>query len=137
MKREFVGAMALALALGLGARDTAAQAIRVDVGINAPPVAARVMIGEPAYRVREYYPHRDWVRYGPYAEAYRRHDAWVAYELRWLRASYMSPREYRKALRAFERERAKRERDLERAYQRWLYDRYDGHRGRGHAYGRR
>lgn len=156
MKREFVGAMGLALILGLGARDAAAQ-VRVDVGINTPPVAARVVFGDAVYYVDPIYVEdavyvlpvpapRRLVIYGPYAYRYRRHYTWVEYERARLGRLYLTSHEYRKAMRAFERERARRERELEREYGYWLrehgYARGPGRghgrgNGRGYAYGHR
>jgi len=151
MTRELVGALVVAMAVGLGTTDATAQGIRVAVGVNAPPIAAQVVFGDGVYYVdRAYLPgdavyvlpvhaHRRVVIYGPYAYRYRHHYTWVDYERARLARMYMTPHEYRKAMRAFERERAKRERELEREYLHWLrdhdYDRNHG-RGRGRGHGR-
>jgi hypothetical protein len=154
MKREIIGAMGLALVLGFGARDAAAQAVRVDVGINAPPVAARITFGDAVYYVDRSYlveepvyvlpvrSPRRVVIYGPYAYRYRRYYTWVDYERARLGRLYLSSHQYRKATRAFERERARRERELQREYLHWLreheYARGSSQgrgRGRGNGWG--
>jgi hypothetical protein len=153
MTRELVGAIVVALAVGLGTTDAAAQ-LRVAVGINAPPVAARIVFGDALYFVDRYYLADDAVYvlpahgprraviYGPYAYRYRDHYRWVDYERARLYRYHDRSWEYRKRLREFERERAKRERELEREYHRWLRDhryddrRYDDRPGRGRGRGR-
>lgn len=156
MKRELFGTLGLALAL-LGAPDAAAQ-VSVAVGINAPPVAARVVFGDAVYFVDPVYlsaepvyvlpvrSARRVVIYGPYAYRYRQYYTWADYERARLGRLYLTSHEYRKAMRAFERERARRERELEREYRYWLreheYGRGPGRghgrgNGRGYAYGHR
>jgi hypothetical protein len=153
MTRELVGAIVVALAVGLGTTDAAAQ-LRVAVGINAPPVAARIVFGDAIYFVDRYYLADDAVYvlpahgprraviYGPYAYRYRDYYRWVDYERARLHRYHVGSWEYRKGLREFERERAKRERELEREYHRWLRDhryddrRYDDRPGRGRGRGR-
>jgi hypothetical protein len=146
MTRDLVGALVLALAAGLGAPKAEAQGIRVAVGINTPPVQARIAFGDAAYYVDRAYlapeavyglpvhSHRRVVIHGPYAYRYRHHYTWVDDERARLARMYLTPHEYRKAVRAFERERAKRERELERDYHGWLRDHgYARHPGRGHG----
>jgi len=132
MKRPFTTlGMLLGLSLGLGASPATAQAIRVDVGFNTPPVSGRIIVGEPAYRW--YYPAGGlWMTNAYLVRMHRRHLAWLAYEQARLDAMYHS-RAYYHALRAFDRERLHRERELDRVYRDWLRDREHG-RGRGHRH---
>jgi len=152
MKRETIGTLSLALAL-LGAPDAAAQ-VRVSVGVNAPPVAARITFGDAVYFVDPVYyadypvyvvpvrTHRRVVVYGPYAHRYRDYYRWVDFERARVRRYYVGSWEYNRHMREFERERAKRERELEREYRRWLRDHEYGRgpgqgrgRGRGNGWG--
>ena len=150
MTRELIAGIALALVVGLSGPEATAQ-VRVAVGINTPPVTAQIVFGDAVYYVDRGYlapdavyvlpvhTHRRVVVYGPQAYRYRQYYTWVDYERARLARMYLTPHEYRKAMRAFERERAKRERELEREYLHWLrdhdYDRGPG-RGRGRGHGR-
>jgi len=150
MKRTLVGIIGLIL-LGATAEPTAAQ-LRVVVGVNTPPVSARVVIGDPGYLVAErvylypYHPYGIWVTDRHLARLHRRHVAWIEYEhARIARLRYYDHR-YWQTVRAFERERLKRERAIEREYRKrlreldrdargwdrdWDRARGNGNRGRG------
>lgn len=117
MKRVLVGVIGLIL-LGLAAEPVEAQGLRVVVAVKAPPVAARIVIGEPAYRY-PYRPYGVWVTDAYLARQHRRHVAWLAREHARIEAMRRHHREYRQALRGFERDRTRREREIERAYRDW------------------
>jgi hypothetical protein len=112
--------------LGVVAGPSAGQAVRVEVGINVPPVAARVVVGHPAYLGYGYPAGGAWVSNARLARLHRQHMMWVARERARLEAMRRHDRRYWQAVRAFERERLARERVLEREYQRWLRDRERG-----------
>jgi hypothetical protein len=117
MKRALVGVIGLIL-LGLAAEPVEAQGLRVVVAVKAPPVAARIVLGEPAY-LYPYRPYGVWVTDAYLARLHRRHVTWLAREQARLVAMRRHHREYRQAARAFERERARREREIDRAYREW------------------
>jgi len=126
------------LALGLILLAAAAwradgQGLRVAVAINTPPVAARIVIGEPMYSTYHYRPAGVWITDPYLARLHRRHMVWVSHEQARLQAGYRHDHRYWKAVRAFQRERARRERELDRAYDRWLRDQERGHR-KGHRH---
>jgi hypothetical protein len=123
MKRALVGVVGSIL-LGVVAGPAEGQGLRVVVGVNASPVSMRLTIGTPAYL----YPYRPvgvWVTDPYLARLHRRHVAWIAREQARLDALRRHDREYRTAVRAFERHRMQRERAIERAYWKW----HEHHRG--------
>ena len=129
MKRALFGVIGIVL-LGLTAEPAAGQGLRVVVGVNAPPVSARIAFGEPAY-LYPYRPYGTWVTDPYLARLHRRHMAWLAREQARLDALRYYDREYRKALREFERNRIKREREIARDYWKWEHERSKRGRGRG------
>jgi hypothetical protein len=122
MRSGFLTALGI-VALGVVAGPADGQAVRVEVGVITPPVAARVVVGRPVYPVYRYPATGVWITNAHLAHLHRRHMAWLAREQARLDAMRYRDRRYWQAVRAFERERLQRERELERAYQRWLHDR--------------
>lgn len=120
MKRTLVGIIGLIL-LGAAAEPAAAQ-LRVVVGVNTPPVSARVVIGDPGYLVAErvylypYRPYGIWVTDRHLARLHHRHVAWIEYEQARIGRLRYHEHRYWKAVREYERERLKREREIEREY---------------------
>lgn len=108
--------------LGVAAWPAEGQGLRIAIGVNAPPIAARVVIGQPMYSTYHARPAGVWVTNPYLARLHRRHVTWVAREQAHLRAVRRYDHGYWKAVRAFERERMKRERELDRAYARWVRD---------------
>jgi hypothetical protein len=117
--------------LGIAAWRADGQGLRVAVAVNAPPIGARVVIGAPMYST--YHPRRAgvWITNAYLARLHHRHMVWVTHEQARLETMVRYDRRYWKAVRAFERERALRERELDRAYDRWLRDQERAHR-KGH-----
>jgi hypothetical protein len=131
MRPGLVSALGIVL-LAIVAESATAQAVRVEVGVSTPTVAARVVLGHPDYPVYRYPARGVWVT-DPYLyRLHRRHTVWLAREEARLRAMRYHDRRYWQAVRAYERARLEREREMERAYQRWLReqerDRRHGHR---------
>jgi hypothetical protein len=117
---------ALGIALvGAAAQPAAGQGLRVAVDVRTPHVSARVAVGRRAHRAYRMVPHPAsvWVTDPYLARLHRQHTRWVAREWARLEAMRYHGRHYRQAVRAFERERAWRERELERAYDQWLRER--------------
>lgn len=131
MRTGIVGGLGILLALAVTAGPAAAQRVHVEVGVHAPPISARVSVGDPGYRMVRH-PASVWVTVPYLARLHRAHTRWLVRQEARLYALRPYPREYHRALRAFERERARRERELDRAYWRWVRDQERGHRGRGH-----
>lgn len=131
MRTRLATALGIVL-LGVAVVPVAAQAVRVEVGVNTPTVAARVVLGHPDYPLYRYPARGVWVT-NPYLyRLHRRHTVWLAREQARLRAMRYHDRRYWQAVRAYERARLEREREMERAYHRWLReqerDRRHGHR---------
>lgn len=146
-----------ALALLTGAQRADAQAVLVDIGINAPPVGARIIWGSPPPVVvyhpapeYHYYPapvrvvyyqslpfgYWEYVRFhDPYR--YARFRAWLDYERDYDRAWRMHDRARYDALRAREHRYFRERAEAERWYRSWRLEQVDERgRGRGHGRGR-
>ena len=120
MRAHFVSALGILVGLATSVADGSAQPIRVEVGVHAPPVSARITYGTAPYRA-VIHPASVWITVPYLARLHRAHTAWMAREQARLYDLRYHPREYRRALRAYERELDRRERDLDRAYARWLH----------------
>ena len=119
--------------LGVAAGPAAGQAVRVEVGVNVPPVSARVVVGHPVFSWYGYPARGAWVTNPYLVRLHRRHMTWLAHERARFEAMRHHDRRYWQLVRAYERERLERERALEREYQRWLRDRdRQAHRGHRH-----
>jgi len=120
MKRAIIGVIGLVLP-GITAAPAVGQ-VHVVVGVNAPPVSAHVVIGEPAYLVTErvyvypYRPYGIWVTDRHLVRLHRRHVLWIEHEHARIARLRHRDRAYWKAVRDFERERVKRERAIDREY---------------------
>ncbi len=110
--------------LGVAAGPAAGQTLRVEVGVNAPPVSARVVLGQPIFA---WYGYRGAWRTDPYlARLYRQHMIWLARERERFAHMRRDDWRYQRSAQLYERERLERERVLDRAYQRWARDRDRG-----------
>jgi len=71
MRPGLVSALGIVL-LGIAAAPAAGQAVRVEIGVNVPPVAARVVVGHPVYPVYRYPARGLWVTNAHLARLHRR-----------------------------------------------------------------
>jgi len=123
--------------LGVAAGPAAGQAIRVEVGVHAAPISARVVFGPPIFTWYGY-PARGAWRTNPYlARLYREHMIWLARERERFAHMRRNDWRYRQFVQRYDRDRIARERMLTREYQRWYRDRdRDWDRDRGWNRGR-
>jgi len=119
--------------LGVAAGPAAGQSVRFEVVVNAPPVIARVAVGDPLFAWNGYPARGAWLADSRLARLHRRHMVWLAQQRARLEAMRRHDHRYWQQVRRYERERVQRERELEREYQRWLRDR-DRHARRGHRH---
>lgn len=109
--------------LGLTAVPAAGQAVHVEVGLNAPPVSARVVLGPPIFTWYGYPVRGVWLTDPYLVRLHREHLIWLAHERARFAAMHRYDRGYWDAVRVYQRERVAREVVLERAYQRRVGDR--------------
>lgn len=109
--------------LGVAARPAAAQSVRFEIAVNAPPVSARVVVGDPIFTWNGYPARAAWMTDRRLARLHRLHMIWLAQERARFDAMRRHDHHYWQQVRKYERERGKRERALEREYRRWLRDR--------------
>jgi hypothetical protein len=117
--------------LGVAAGPVAGQSVRFEVVVNAPPVTARVAVGDPIFTWNGYPARGAWLTDARLARMHRQHMVWLAQQRVHFEAMRHHDQRYWQLVRKYERDRLKRERALEREYQRWLRDRErHGRRGR-------